>query len=525
MAKQTTFKAADAMSAGNISIPFGIVRLVRTQMERLGLYRFFGQFKTRGIEFGYVFETMCVLQLSGNDSFSAMGELISSDTARDLLTHGYKIESWTMNRDIRLLHDYFEETIEFLHHAVEELYPEEGDPTVFVDGSHVERYGSKGGYTKAGEGGGTIQLQDQFMVAQNAVNGLSIMAEVYDGNLNDPPQYKDFLDQLKFYLKKGTMIVMDSGGSSAEILGNLREDKMEYLTRTRMNGSDGRTIQEDIGSMVYVGSRTGCIAHSFESSGKTNYLFFSADLFMLQSLSAERRAKREQEEREFAQSVIRSPKLNKVVKIRKSDYFDVVIDKFSIQTKIDPWSDDTPIIAEGSKDGEFCGWFKLTCSKPLLPHVALTLYRGRVRIEHLISSMKSAVNLKPLRVWNKASVRGALLMAMIAELFVAMLKHDMEPDVEVRMVDGRMRRVESKPSDRSILASLGHLTVTRFYENEWSHRDVYSNQNALNMRCMAVIDGYSEQKMVDFEAVSGRCSMRVDPDKFKKVQLSNDLKN
>ena len=64
---------------------------------------------------------------------------------------------------------------------------------------HIPREGSgRGADIAAGEGGGNVQIQDQFMVVQLVGFGLSISVEVYRGNLNDPPQYADFIPQLMF---------------------------------------------------------------------------------------------------------------------------------------------------------------------------------------------------------------------------------------------------------------------------------------------------------------------------------------
>lgn len=52
MAKQTTFKAADAMAGGNISLSFGIMELVRKGFRRLHLYDFLNGFKEKGVPLG-----------------------------------------------------------------------------------------------------------------------------------------------------------------------------------------------------------------------------------------------------------------------------------------------------------------------------------------------------------------------------------------------------------------------------------------------------------------------------------------
>lgn len=45
------------------------------------------------------------------------------------------------------------------------------------------------------------------------------------------------------------------------------------------------------------------------------------------------------------------------------------------------------------------------------------------------------MNLKPLRVWSKASTRGSMLLALIAKAIVSMVRNDIEPDLTERWDD------------------------------------------------------------------------------------------
>jgi len=94
---------------------------------------------------------------------------------------------------------------------------------VYVDGLRVERHGPKGRYTAVGEGRRTIRLQDQFVVARLLDPNLSIMIEAYPGNWNNPPQYDDFIPQMMFMLKEGSMIIMNSEGSKKELLDDITD--------------------------------------------------------------------------------------------------------------------------------------------------------------------------------------------------------------------------------------------------------------------------------------------------------------
>ena len=226
------------------SLPFGIIAMARACFRRLGLYGFFDTLKSRGVPLGYVVELICVDHLSGGGSMNDCARRARSELVRDELCHGFVIGRKTMERALALLDQFFEETLACIWKRLREIYPGLGTD-VYVDGSHIPRHGEgKGAYTAAGEGGGTVQLQDQFMAAQLVGSGMPVAVEVYDGNLNDPPQYSDFIPQLMHMLDRGSTIIMDSGGAAKHILDGIKDGGMEYLTRVPLNKSDLERIRK-----------------------------------------------------------------------------------------------------------------------------------------------------------------------------------------------------------------------------------------------------------------------------------------
>ena len=489
MAKQTTFRTADAMPNANISLPFGIISTVRAGFRRLGLYEFLDSFKEKGVPLSYVVELMCIYQLQGCSSMNECGQKVSSQLMKEELCHGYTISRKTIERSLKFLDLHFEDVIEFIWKRLREIYPDI-NTDVYADGSHIKRYGSKGNNTAAGEGGGTVQLQDQFMVAQLKDSGLPVMIEMYPGNWNDPPQYDDFIPQLMFYLNKGSMIIMDNGGSNKELLDDIRDSGMDYLTRVRMNASDDVLIDTDAEKIEYVSGNVLCLRHEFESSDKTNYLFFSSDRYSLGQSAALRRAARLAEQMKEAKEVKKDPKLNRLVNVKKNPFYELTIDSYHIDMNLDPWLEDDIITAAKEVAGDRCGWFKLQCSKRLSSLEALETYRHRVGIEHLISSIKTIVNINPLRVWAETSVRGSLLMALTAQLQLSMVRYELEPDAIDKMIDGKMTRCFHKPSNKTICDSLIHWTVTVIPRDGWRKERIFSNENELTGRISAVLERF-----------------------------------
>ena len=489
MAKQTIFRTVEDRMCGNISLPFGIIEMVRAGFRRLGLYGFLDLFKTKGVPLSFVTELMCIHQLDGGSSMNKCGEMASSELMISELCHGHRISRKTMERALDVLDTYFEETIGFVWGRLKEIYPDIRTD-VYVDGSHIERFGPKGKYTAAGEGGRTIQLQDQFVVARLLDPGLPIMIEAYPGNWNDPMQYDDFIPQLMFMLKKGSVVVTDAGGSAKALLDEVKGGGMEYLTRMKLVPNDEKVIRESIGTMDYVGRGVACFCREFDSTDKTSYYFFSVDRYYLGMRSAERRTKKQADDLKSAKGAAENPRIGKLVSVKKNPFYEVKEISCDILMTLDPWLDDDVMKATEANAGEMCGWFKLQCSKRLEPGSVLDIYRHRSGIEHLISSIKSVVKLKPMRVWSGSSVRGSLLLALIAQLIVSMVRHDMEPEAATKWEDGKKVTIHRKPSEKTMCETLSHWTVTIISRTEWRKERIFSNETELSERISEVLKRY-----------------------------------
>ena len=65
-------------------------------------------------------------------------------------------------------------------------------------------------------------------------------------------------------------------------------------------------------------------------------------------------------------------------------------------------------------------------SDRLTPSEALNMHRSRATVEHPIHSLKRVTSLKTLRAWKENSIRGAMLLALLAETAIAMAGYGME---------------------------------------------------------------------------------------------------
>lgn len=427
---------------------------MRSGFRRYGLYGLLNGMKEEGVPMGTVIENLCIACLHGNCSMKDLDEYVSRNPLRKEYYCGtMDIRRWTYQRDLGALGTYLEEVVDHLTRVSRAMFPDE--PThAYVDGSHIERHGPKGRGVMYGEGGGSVQLQNQFMTASNVSTGIPITIEAYPGNENDPQQYGDFIPQLLFLLKRGSLVIMDNGGSSASVLDDILSHGDHYLTRVRINSSDEASMSEDVEDMVYVGMGTACIMHTFQSSGRTTYLYFSIDSYGASISRAQKAVAAKDEDRKRAQKVLERGDAMKVIKLPKSDYYTVEIDGAKLVMTNDPWMAIDPDKELKDSMPAKAGWFKLECSFPMDPRLALVVYRHRVDIEHLISSLKSVINLDPLRVWAGDSIRGRLVIGLICQFMLSAAIYEMEPSKKRRTVDGKEVEVTVKPSPATVIKEL-----------------------------------------------------------------------
>ena len=339
-------------------------------------------------------------------------------------------------------------------------------------------------------GAGDVQSQIQFIVAQLLSPPLLFRVEAYAGNEPDSEQFAHFLPMIMGYLKKGSLLIMDNGGAVREILNDIKDSDMEYVTRVKMNEKDDEWIKEGMKDFINVDGDACCLRHTFSSSQRTIYLFFSVEKYIRGINSAEKRAgKMASVAVENLYTDKKKPKQSDFLVLKHNPYVGVDV-KISVQKLLDPFDPDDNLKAIDELTGDRCGFFKLESSLPMDPATVLNVYRSRVAVEHLISSIKSVVKLRPLRVWKDSSVNGALLMALIAQLLVSLTIVDLKGTEIEKNIRGKMVRTISKPSPRTVVHSLGQLTVTYLEGQKGGCEVIFSNFDPLNSEIMGILDKF-----------------------------------
>jgi len=443
-----------------------------------GVLEFVDTFKGRGVPMSRILVAMCTHILMGSNSMSRCSDWLKNKDVRKELGLDSGLSQRTINRAISLLGKHSDEIIVKLWEGLDARYHFE-NTDVNIDGSAVVVNGPE---AELGAVGYPRDFRDQsrkqveFLTAELQKSKIPFFMRAYKGNTSDPEQYRDALPDIFSMIREGSWIIVDNGGASGDILDSIVDAGHKYLTRVKMNVSDDKRINDPECEWEYVEEGVCCKKHTFDSSGRTTYLFFSLDNWNRSYHSASKsfdrmvEAVRTYEDGHFRKSDF--------VTVKRNVLADVEV-KVSLQTKF--------AFDESERDGIIreimgtrAGIFKLESSEQLTPLEALEKYRARATVEHLIHSLKRVTGLKPLRVWSEPSIRGSMMLALLSETAIAMARYEMKGRERIKGKRGRKKTVIEKPNTESIVWSLGHLTLTRMMENGNRKEAVYSNWNPVS---------------------------------------------
>ena len=462
----------------NISVPVGLQKVVEHYLGSVGMFDFLDTFKARGVPMRSIVTAMCTHILMGSNSMSRCSEWLGNPLVRKELGIDDGVSQRTINRAVALVGEHADELVTRLWAGLDSRYHFD-DTDVNIDGSATV---VNGPMAELGAIGYPRDFRDQsrpqveFMTAELQRSRIPFFMRAYPGNTSDQAQYSDALPDIFRMVRQGSWIIVDNGGAAGYILDSIVKAGNRYLTRVKMNASDDRRILENPQDWEYVEDGVCCIRHTFDSSGRTTYMYFSVDNWVRSLHAAERSVERMVEAvRTFNQGSFRK---SDFVTIRRNVLADVSV-KVSVQSRFDFTDDEVRgLVAEVMSARS--GVFKLESSDQLTAKEALDKYRARVTVEHLIHSLKRVTGIKPLRVWSEASIRGSMMLALLSEVAVAMARYELEPKKETKLEKGVLETREVRPSTESMVWSLGHLTVTRIVVGGRRREAHYSNWDAVS---------------------------------------------
>jgi transposase len=443
--------------------------------ERLGLSEVIGPLKTKGIPLDALVRGLLAYKLSDNFSVLQASEWLNQPE----MLEQYELRSFdekTLYRAVELLGHNRERIIPKLQDAVLELL---GHPPtdILLDWTSIVIYGEMSDLARYG------YSRDHQPGERQLTLGAAMLAPPYDvpigltveaGNVNDQVHMRSTYGQVRRLLNPSSLVVFDRGANDKENLERIELDGNDYLTAKKLNKSDDQYF-EKFSKISWEGidADAGIYALKKTFPSRVNYYFFSEKLKKDHLRSCLRQAERLLAEAKAIQdSLDRGRRLPKRFCINNP----LVDVKYDYQTRLTdlPEAEALRLLLREvitGREGCFC----LTSNRDMPASEALRIYRAKDAIEKLFHSLKSEIEVKPVRVWSEDAVHGVLLIGFIAQVMVSLTRHFVKP--------------AKRMSTKFIIAALQKLTVTVVSAGEGLKKRFYSNFNSINK---AILAGYMD---------------------------------
>jgi len=244
------------------------------------------------------------------------------------------------------------------------------------------------------------------------INGIPSALTIQRGNRSDKKHFKFMLKTAKAVLKKGRLLIFDSGGNTKQNKKDVLELGHHYLTlKPKRVGKPYKSAiklfwsswKEDI-SFDYSNREYSCVKR--RSGKEIEYIYFSEQLEKDQYRIKEQKFKRRKKKNE---PILKRMKKGKPLCKYETEE-GIVVARGSLQTTLDAVQN--PYI-NGLE-----GFFILQSSIDTDPWLILAFYKDRDKAEKLIRNMKEGTELRPIRHWNKYTIKGYVLLVFLANFII-----------------------------------------------------------------------------------------------------------
>lgn len=468
MQRQTRLRTDSIVVGENKSYPVGTILAVQSVFRRLGLSHIFGKHKKRGVCLASLVEALVSYKLTENFSISKASLWVNQPEMLEAFRLN-PFEERTMFRVLETLGANREEILYDVRHSLFSTFDFE-HTDVNLDWTSLVLYGDK---CKLGKYG---YSRDHRPDKKQITLGLAELAHpinvpigltVNKGNVCDVRHFTKTYGQIRPCLRKGSRLVFDKGADSKDNEDLILTDKMKYLTSKKLNTSDDLRIKEFNQTQAeLVDAQEGIYGIKYVKPSSIDYFFFSRRLKKDQIAARKRVAQRKLDEAEEIQACLDKGRSLPLKYCFRNALVDV---KYFVQTRLHKMSKKQALkyLFKDSVNGRE-GFFCLKSCENLTLKQALETYRQKDSIEKLIHSLKNEVEIKPVRVWTKNSLYGALLIGFLAQLVISLLRY----------VHEELKHTCTK----FIKKSLMNLTVTVEKTKNRAKRLIYSNFDPVNTR-------------------------------------------
>jgi len=423
---KTKIRAFPTIPNKNKCFPIGPILAVQYFFEKLNFSDIFSKHKSRGLDLTSLLIGLVSYKLTENFSIKEAGKWINQEEILDILN----LKSFNERALYRALETLGRNKDEILPDILNSLFSvynfEETD--INLDWTSVVLHGTKSNLGKYGYSRDhrpdKLQITVGISELKKPVN-IPIGITVNKGNVLDLQHFPDTYNQVKGYLKIGSLIVFDKGANTFDNIKLIQEDKMTYLTSMKLNKSDDKIIEKfDLETAQLIDPEKSIYGIKIVKPNSIKYFYFSESLQEKQLEAKARTVLRKlQEAKEIQEVIVKNKKLPKKFRLNN----ELIEIDYSFRTKLEELSDEEAIeLLKSSIINGREGFFCLKSNQNLTLEKALEIYREKDSIEKIFNSLKNEIQIKPLRVWSDDSIYGAILLGFIAQLFISLMRYEFD---------------------------------------------------------------------------------------------------
>ena len=462
------------------SLSIGPCLLARKFFTYLNLTPIFSPLKKRGIDAAALTEGLIAYKLTENFSVKQAHTWFMQPEIREF----YQVDEFENRTIYRILETIGENSAEIIDAVQDRIFScYHFDTTdINLDWTSIVLHGEASplgafGYSRDHR---PDKQQITLGIAElTKPNNIPIGVTVKAGNINDMTHFSSTFFQVQKKLIPDSLIIFDKGAESKHNLDLIQICGHAHLTAKKLNKSDDKIIADFWNrNPVCLNPEEPCPKKKIyglvlPKRSSVNYLYYSAELAEENNESILRRIYRQVKEAAAIQgSIDKGKKLPKKFRLENP----LIHISYSVQTKLISMSEDEAVeFLEKTVDRKRVGFFALTSSRNLTVNEALKRYREKDSVEKIFHSLKNEVIIKPLRVWTENSIRGAIIIGFLAQLFISLVRFEVAAAKHV--------------SPKFILLSLKKLTLTVMRGKYHGEKYVYSNFEPLNMAVLGLGSG------------------------------------
>jgi transposase len=466
----------------NKSFSIGAYAFVEQYYSKLGLHEIIGMLKSKGIPLDKLVRGMLTFKIDHNQSVHQC-----SDWMNQLhILNQFKLKSFhekTLYRGLEILGQNESIILPKIQHNLFSNYKFEHTDSN-LDWSSLVMYGNASPLGKFGFSSDHRPDKKQITFGIGELRkpiNIPFVLTIKEGNVPGKTHFKDtFLQSVK-HLKPESLIVIDRGANTRPNKRLVGSKEMHYLTARILSNKDNALIsgfsKANARKIIRKKNKEVIYCKKIKQQDEFLYICFSPKLYEHQIT---RKGKKIDQELAVIKQLSDKLKAGKKIKQKSISLPDKILThEVSLQTRLIGYTDQQ--IKEHLKEIHINGregFYILESTKNLTEKQAVEIYKNKDSVEKTISSLKNEIEIKPLRVWTDSSIKGALIIGFLAQLFISLVRFESE----------KLKHL----STTTILKSVKNLTVT-----------IKNSGNALIEQIISNIDWISREIMPDLVSDPG----------------------